>query len=258
MNIKFRDEIIINLEKTIESTVNAVIHLESLCRNVPNELSIQEKRNYTNKLYDDIEAFDRFKQNVIIILNEAKKLTHIETISSNNPVEVFRPSKMKTVNNASDNDFAYTTIDRIVFCGKEYSVRNWADALITITEIVIKDKKLDPLLLVNCSNLKGKKRNYFSNESTTLKRAYQLSNGCYLELNFSARDIYRISHLIVSEFGYAENDLEICYSKKNGNGDVFSTNVKEKYDLVYVCEISKDAYNDPVKMLEELEKKNNR
>ena len=115
MEIKCRDEIVRNLEEAIKSTDKAVTHLESLCRNIPNDLYIQEKRNYTNKLYDDIESFDRFKQNIIIILNEAKTLPQTEIVLQIKPIEVFAPSRTKGPNSVYHNDFSYTAVDKIVF-----------------------------------------------------------------------------------------------------------------------------------------------
>lgn len=252
MNIRYRDEIISNIEQAIKSADKVIAHLESLCRNISNDLSIQEKRNYTNKLYDDMDAFDRFKQNASITLNEAKILPQTEVVLQIRPVEVFTLKKTKNVSNTYNNDFVYTTVDKIVFCDKKCSVRSWAEALITIAEIVIKEKNVTPSMLLNSDNLKGKRREYFSRNATSLRKSYQLSNGCFMELNFSAKEIYKISHLIVSEFGYSEGDLEINFSKKAGYIDAILSD--EKDDLLYTSEISEEAYEDPVKMLKELEK----
>lgn len=254
MEIKCRDEIVKNLEEAIKSADKAVAHLESLCRNVPNDFSIQEKRNYTNKIYDDIESFDRFKQNAIIILNEAKTLPQTEIISHITPAEVFFSSSKRTINSNYQNDFSYTCVDKIVFCGGEFHAKNWAETLIAVTEFVIKDKGITSSMLINSENLKGKKRYYFSSDATSLKRAYQLTNGCYVELNFSAKDIYKICHLIVNEFGYSESDLEIFFSKKAGYADADDLIKIENEDAIGIGEISEEAYDDPVKMLEELEK----
>lgn len=254
MEIKCRDEIVKNFEEAIKLADKAITHIESLCRNISNDLSIQEKRNYTNKLYDDIESFDRFKQNAIIILNEAKTLPQIEIILQITPVDTFLPVKKKAVSSNYQNDFAYTTVDKIVFCGGEYRARNWAETLIAVTEMVIKDKKITTAMLIHSENLKGKKRDYFSSDASSLKRAYQLSNGCFLELNFSAKDIYRICHLLISEFGYKETDLEIIFSQKAGYANESDIHKLDNEDKIGIGEISEEAYDDPAKMLEEIDK----
>lgn len=250
MEIKCREEIVQNIEKLINLSNKAILHLESLNRNVPHELSIREKREYSNKIYDDIELFDRFKQNTTILLNEALTLPQAE-INAVTKAKSEEPTKSEKMASASYNDqYAFTSIDKIVFCGKEYQVRNWADTLITVCELVVKDLNLKPSDLVDNENLRGKKRNYFSLDPKALKRAQPISNGCYLELNFSARDIYKISHLLMNEMGYKESDLEILFCKKNS-----TIADDEEVDIdISEDDFKLDFFDDPIKMLKEIEK----
>lgn len=243
---------VVNLEEAIKSADKAITHLESLCRNISSELSIQEKRNYTNEIYDDIELFDRFKQNAIIILCEARTLPQTEIALQVTPMNISLSTKKNLIRSEQLSDFTYTFVEKIIFCGNEYHVKNWAETLVAVVEMVVSDRKITASILTNNINLKGKKRAYFSNDVAILTRAYQLSNGCYLELNFSAKQIYKLCYLMINEFGYEEDDLVIVYSKKTGYVDESLPQKQASKDVLDIKEISKEAYDDPVKMLEEL------
>lgn len=250
MEVLCRDEIALHMEELINISSKAIFHLESMGRNMPNELSLQEGQDYKNKLHDEIKLFIYFKENIITLMGEAFDLpqTKIPVISDN--IE-FNNLSDEPVTLLLDKKDAFTTISNITFCGIEYNVRSWSDLLITVSEIIIKERKLSPDDLSCNINLRGRKNSYFANNPTRLKRPKLLSNGCFVEIGLSSSEMIRISYLIMQEFRYRPRDLEILFGKSS---EILTRSDILDNDLL-INGIYEDFYDDPIKMLKEIEKR---
>ena len=103
--------------------------------------------------------------------------------------------------------YAHKSISSFVFKGTRYEVKSWKDMLIQICNIMLathRDRFEQVLSLV------GRKRPYFTRNPNEL-RIPEMLNGTdiYIETNFGANSIVKLSKDILSLFGYTKNDLSI-------------------------------------------------
>ena len=104
-------------------------------------------------------------------------------------------------------EFTGKSIVAFTFKGTRYSVRSWKEMLVKIASLMLSvhREQFDRVF-----NLRGRKRPYFTRNPNELRDPERINNTeIYVETNFSAEDIVKLSKKIITLFGYKEEDLSI-------------------------------------------------
>lgn len=176
--------------KEIESTI---LNFQKLSIPIPEDLrkfklSLIDKVNsydtlvrIRNKYYQGIKVFDYVKENKAEIKN-----IDIDTV-----------------------DYTYTKPKCILLFGQQYDVSYWKDIVLETAAVIYELHKND---FDKILNIKGKKRPYFSMDSSLLRDPRIIkSTKIYAEINMGSALCMKVSRRILIEFGYKSEDLEVVY-----------------------------------------------
>lgn len=120
-----------------------------------------------------------------------------------------KPKNKRISSMPSEKVYTGKSIISFTFKGNKYPVHLWKDMLIKICEIMLSAhrEQFDKVF-----NLRGRKRPYFTRDPNELVNPKKINGAnIYVETNFSANYIVKISKDILSLFGYKEDDLSIDF-----------------------------------------------
>jgi len=166
----------------------------------PDELLVELLAETTEKLCGYKPDNEMVEQFLIRVSQEA--VTHRKK-------EILPPAQLPPSRISFPPSEGYTGKSIVAFTlkGSKYPVRSWKEMLIKITNLMLSEhrEQFDKVL-----NLVGRKRPYFTRNPNELRAPERINNtDIYVEMNFNANEIVKLSKSIVELFGYRENDLSI-------------------------------------------------
>lgn len=177
-------------------------------------LSLKESEELSNYCFKKMKEINIFKSDVDLLWD---RFTCMVQEEEQNEVDEDGKKKSESTIYQSNNDsningelqsYSFTSPYKITLLNKDYSVKNWTDVLITISEALIKIYPEQISALDKNPLLRGRSRQYFSYDKELLtEQAKELSNGLYVETNFSSDHIVRISRTILEICGVGRSQL---------------------------------------------------
>jgi hypothetical protein len=137
--------------------------------------------------------------------------------------------KSDSTNNPAGKKYVFTSPVAVRILNDKYEVKSWTGLLLQVCEVMIKNRSEIVKDFDKNQKFIGKTRRYFSYKNNDLTRAAkQLSNGLWIETNFSSQAIAELTKLIVSECGYSENDIEYFLTLSKPSEKKVQQKVSEK------------------------------
>jgi len=94
------------------------------------------------------------------------------------------------------------------FKGSNIVVKSWKELLLGLCDILLAE--IGHIDFQKVLQLEGTKRPYFSKDPNSLREPKKIKNtDIYVETNLSANSIVQLSKIVISLFGYQDNDLTI-------------------------------------------------
>ncbi|WP_036223695.1 type I restriction endonuclease [Mesoaciditoga lauensis] len=157
-------------------------------------------------LAETAEKLCGYKPDNKIVENFLMNIDKTQVNVSEKVISFARPKNQK-ISSISSSSYTNQRITSFRFKGKKYPVNSWKNMLIKICEIMFTAhrEQFDKVF-----NLRGRKKLYFTRNRNELREPKEIKGtGIYVETNFSANYIVKISKNVLSLFGYEENDLSI-------------------------------------------------
>lgn len=118
-----------------------------------------------------------------------------------------KPAKSTPHIQAAHGSYTGKTLSGFTFQGRSHNGGKWIQMLIALSEQI---HQLHRAEFGNVLELKGRKRPYFSRDPEDLFNSKPIGRTeFYVEANFSANDVVKISYLLLAKFGYSPDDLKI-------------------------------------------------
>lgn len=178
----------------------------------------EELSTYCFKKMKDIKVFE---SDVELLWDRFINMVQEEDL---NEVDKEEANYLDNTNYSSNNQsninddlqsYSFTNPYKITLLNVDYEVRNWTDVLLSVCEALIKVYPEQVSVFDKNPLLRGRSRQYFSYEKGLLTdHAKELSNGLFVETNFSADDIVRHCKQILSICGLASSDISFYVNKR--------------------------------------------
>lgn len=197
-----------NAERIIKSKQRENIINETLPK-AWNKIIDEEDELFIELLAETTEKICGYKPDVDTVVTFVK--TNLPKISQQEDM-IYRPNKLSSDTKGisksnSKRGYAFKSVSSIYFRGEKYNMKNWRDVLLTICKIIYSSHKKD---FDKVFSLTGRERPYFSKDPNDLRNPKKINGlDIYVETNFSANGIVRLSYKIISLFGYSKKDLMI-------------------------------------------------
>jgi len=206
-----------NKIETTEEEFEAYYIIKTVLRDAidPKRVNIRDAINYCAVILDGsprkpvARLYFNSAQKYIALFDEEK---HEERIPITSIDDIYNYSdRLKAVASHYDiqkpQDITGKSLKSFTFNERKYEVKYWKDMLLQLCSAIaeLNKDKFDAIL-----EIKGRQRPFFSKNPNDLKSPNQIEGtDVYVEVNFSADGIIRLSKSVMSKFGYPETDLLI-------------------------------------------------
>lgn len=244
-----------NYENITGSFLTITNELNELMNYVENEgkessadLSLKERREHINNLFDILEAIENFKQESTRLKqrlesfigglrkkgeanDERYQAKHNESdnnssipIQDNETVPSVPEPGIHESNDTGNTQYtgaAVTTESlkpvQVIFDGKRYGVKDWSDVMTVICQAIISDSpKMVDRLIDSPFNMMEDQQPLFSYHWQVSKSPrMKITNRLYVRTGLEIEKSPDIYYQIINLCGYSSNDLKILYSPEN-------------------------------------------
>ncbi len=230
--------------RTAQEVHQSQTRLKTLSDTIPqawNEIIAEPESLLFDLIAEETEKICGYKPSASLIesfIEQNREQFHVDSEKILNggiktPSKIAKQKKKKAV---SDIDqYQGKKVTAFNFEGAKYSVEIWKDVIVKICELMY-DKHQDNFSTVY--NIKGKKNVYFSKKEKelTVPRAIGKS-GMFVETNFSAPNIAKLTKQIVNNFGYSSDSVsfelldDVSKATNNKNIDVLVESAMERISI---------------------------
>jgi len=157
---------------------------------------ISETTENLSGYYPQIEEIEEFLGNYLI-----------KDIPLHNNKKIITSTK-KEKNTYVRKGYTGQKIVSFKFKGSNIVVKSWKELLLGLCDILLAE--IGHIEFQKVLQLEGTKRPYFSKDPNSLREPKKIKNtDVYVETNLSANSIVQLSKIVISLFGYQDNDLTI-------------------------------------------------
>ncbi|HHW37449.1 MAG TPA: hypothetical protein GXX18_09465 [Bacillales bacterium] len=214
-------------------------------------LSIKEIKELSDYCIKKMEEIEVFLSDVDSLWDRFDSMVQGDDVSSANEggkeysENIAYTSNDSSASNDDLQSYSFTNPYKITLLNVDYEVRNWTDVLLTVCEALIKVYPEQVSVFDKNPILRGRSRQYFSYEKELLTdHAKELSNGLFVETNFSADDIVRHCKQILSICGLTSSDISFYVNKRpkvehlefTNDGNISEVKFPQTYGSITVSE----------------------
>jgi len=174
-----------------------------------NELYLWEERL---RIAEDLNRILGSRQEI----EEKLQLSNVDNKNDKGDIEA--NNGFAVVDFTSNNNYAYTKPTKLVLRGITRKTRSWKDVLMQLCELLISIAPNVIKTLVEIPLTEDSIRIHFSLTKTGMFFPKKLSNGMWVETNYSATNTVRICYILCQKCGIPCEDLKIYYRKNNHTG----------------------------------------
>jgi hypothetical protein len=174
-----------------------------------NELYLWEERL---RIAEDLNRILGSRQEI----EEKSQLLNVD--NKNDKEDIEANNGFAVVDFTSNNNYAYTKPTKLVLRGITRKIRSWKDVLVQSCELLISIAPNVIKTLVEIPLTEDSIRIHFSLTKTGMFFPKKLSNGMWVETNYSATNTVRICYILCQKCGIPCEDLKIYCCKKNHTG----------------------------------------
>lgn len=162
----------------------------------------------------DIETVINFLKEISgesLLISTIKKTSKVTSLISVQNSDHQPGTNTQIQSLAPVSSFAYKKPISLEFNGVHYKAKSWITLLKTFLQIL---SETHPNEIHNLSLLTGKKRPYFTTDSSQLRQAAQLLNSnLFFETNLSSNDVVKLINRAAQSMGYSSDSVKIHFNE---------------------------------------------